>query len=384
MVSFQHIQRAERQLMHELLESEFRLAEPSSRISSAVEWNWSSDEAVLEYFVRDQSVSVFVISAGRIERITLPIQTEALREEVDFTRYGLSSASNPRRESALLFHLRRLYEVLIAPVLPLLRRRLVIVPHRFLHDLPFHALLGPDGYLAERYVVSYAPSAAAYISASRTEPDSSGRSIIIGREGPDLPAIHDEVRAVADELPNCRIAVNQTLAEVQPALESASFIHVASHAVFRGDDPAWSLLSLGSDVLAAADLNGVRVNASLVTMSACSTGKRSSRSNEVPGFVRAFSLWGVPSLIASLWEVNDEATSLLMTSFYRAIPDSPDLAENLRRAMLHVKERFAHPSFWSGFVLIGKTRLGASWAWFNRRTEQILEHTASRSVKRAN
>src|SRR5262249_39898201 len=158
----------------------------------------------------------------------------------------------------------------------------------------------------------YAPSAAAYVSASRTELNSSGRSVIIGREGPDLPAIHREVRAVADQLPNCSIAVNQTLAEVRPALENASFIHGASHAVFRGDDPAWSLLSLGTDVLAPADLIGLRINASLVTMSACSTGKRSSRSNEVPGFVRAFALWGVPSVIASLWEVNDEATSLLM------------------------------------------------------------------------
>src|SRR5262249_25058639 len=146
--------------------------------------------------------------------------------------------------------------------------------------------------------------------------------------------------------------------EIRSAMETASFIHVASHAMFRPDDPAWSLLNLGSDVLAPADLLDLKINADLVTLSACSTGRTRSRSNEVPGFVRAFSLWGVPTLIASLWEVSDEATSLLMSWFYEGIRETPDLAGQLRRAMLKVKEKFPHPSYWGGFVLIGKQKLG--------------------------
>src|SRR6185436_1790725 len=190
-----------------------------------------------------------------------------LEEEIDLTRYGLSSAGHPRRESALLFHLRRLYGALVAPLESWLKRRIVIVPHRCLNDFPFHILLGPDGYLAEHHVISYAPSASAYGLASRADAPSSGASLVIGTDGPDLPAIQREVRGVAEELPNCKIAMNGTLQEIRQELETASFVHVASHALFRSQDPAWSLLNLGADVLAPADLMELKVNASLVTLS---------------------------------------------------------------------------------------------------------------------
>ena len=148
-------------------------------------------------------------------------------------------------------------------------------------------------------------------------------------------------------------------------LETAAFIHIASHGLFRSDNPAWSLLSLGSDVLTPTDMLTLRVSADLVTMSACSTGRTYVRSNEAQGFVRAFSMWGVASLIASLWEVNDHTTSMLMSSFYGRIHHSPDIAENLRCAMLEVKREFAHPYYWGGFVLIGRQKLGTSWKYIN-------------------
>ena len=85
------------------------------------------------------------------------------------------------------------------------------------------------------------------------------------------------------------------------------------------------------------------------------------------GFVRAFLMWGVRSLIASLCDVSDHATSKLMNSFYGRIQDSPDLAENLRCAMLDVRREFEHPYYWSGFVLIGRQRLGSSWCCFKKR-----------------
>jgi CHAT domain-containing protein len=352
--------------MHELLDAEFRLAQAAPGPAGPVGLNLSPDETLLEYFISDDLVSVFVISGGGIERVVLPISTAELQNEINLTRYGLSSAGHPQRESALRFHLQRLYKVLLEPVAPLLTHRIVIVPHRCLHDFPFHVLLEPDGrYLAEHYVTTYAPSASAYVLALQRETSSSGRSLIIGADGPDLPAVQSEIGAVAHELPGCKIAMNSSLQEIRSELETASFIHVASHALFRSDDPAWSVLNLGGDVLAPADLMGLKVNADLVTLSACSTGRANSRRNEASGFVRAFSLWGVPTLIASLWEVNDKATSQVMCNFYEGFRRSPDIAENLRQAMLRVKAQFAHPCYWGGFVLIGRQKLGESWTWFN-------------------
>jgi CHAT domain-containing protein len=125
-------------------------------------------------------------------------------------------------------------------------------------------------------------------------------------------------------------------------------------------------LHLGPDVLTPSDMLNLRINADLVTMSACSTGQTYVRGNEVQGFVRAFSQWGVPSHIASLWEVNDHATSRLMSSFYGRLQDSPDIADNLRCAMLDVKREFEHPHYWAAFVLIGRQNLGRSWNWIRK------------------
>jgi CHAT domain-containing protein len=376
---FNKIQQSERMLMRELIETEFRQPASSAERFGIAELNLSADHVLLEYFVSDNSVSVFVVTNQQINLIRLPISCDDLRQEVDLTRYGLLSTGDARREAALRVHLQRLYEALLAPVAHLLRRKIIVVPHRALKDFPFHILLGPDGYVAERYAVLYAPSAAAFALASRKETASSGVSLIFGADA-DLPAVGQEVRAVAQELPNCQIQLNETVSQIRTTLESATFIHVASHSLFRSEESSWSILNLGSDVLAPIDLIDVKINADLVTISACSTGRMDSRSNEAGGFVRAFSLWGVPSLVASLWEVNDEAASALMTGFYAGFRSSPDIAENLRQSMLRVKERFPHPAHWGAFVLIGKDRLGKSWDYFRHASKSGVLRTRNADV----
>lgn len=364
------IRQNEQRLMRELIDSEFRHGKtaPASLGGQAVAV--PAGEVVLEYLITDQAVWVFLIGEALLERIQLPISATELEEEVRFARYGLSRPGDSRRQSALDHHLRRLYEVLIEPVRQRLGRRIVIIPHRFLCHLPFHALLGPHGYLAEEYITSSAPSLASYarVSGRRAarKPLARCESLIVGWAAPDLPAIESEVQAVARRLPNCTIAFNRNLEEIRPMLETATWIHIASHGIFRSDNPSCSLLNLGSDVLTPADMLNLRINADLVTLSACSTGQTYVRGNEVQGFVRAFSQWGVPSLLASLWDVNDQATSMLMTRFYDRIQDSSDIADNLRRAMLDVKGEFAHPHYWAPFGLIGRQRLERNCTDFSK------------------
>jgi CHAT domain-containing protein len=61
---------------------------------------------------------------------------------------------------------------------------------------------------------------------------------------------------------------------------------------------------------------------------------------------------GSPSVLSTLWSVNDEATAYLMTVFYENLRQM-DKAEALRRAQLRTKERYPHPFFWGAFVLNG-------------------------------
>src|SRR5213594_3341757 len=358
------IKAGEHQLAQGLLERDFRRAEPTRFQSRTSTVDLADDEVLLEYFVKDSNVSVFILRNDALHWLTLPISTTELWQEVNFTRYGLFRATDPRREPALRYHLRRLFDVLIGPIVGLLRKRIVIVPHRFLHQLPFHALLGPSGYIADEYVVSYAPSAASYESLRPNRTFCSGTSMAIGVQASDAPQILDELASVAGNLPNCTVAINQRLQDFRPALEKAAFVHIACHSVFRSDNPACSLLNVGSDVLTPMDILEVPIQAELVTISGCSTARVCVRGSEIQGFVRAFSMWGVRSLIASLWDVSDDATSKLMNSLYGRIHDSPDLAENLRCAMLDVRREFEHPYYWSGFVLIGRQKLGSSWGSF--------------------
>jgi CHAT domain-containing protein/tetratricopeptide (TPR) repeat protein len=364
------ISRKEHLFMQELLEEQFRQTADSMDDECATPTE-AADEVFLEYFIRDESVAVFVVKNGKAERVTLPVSTSALQQELTFTRYGLSRPGNSNRESALRYHLEWMYDALIAPVVPLLTGRIVVIPHKFLSHLPFHLLLGPDGYLAEHYEISYAASMATYLRTGRRSLQASPKSLILGTHASNLPAAVDELRDVAGRLPDATVALDKSFEEIRSDFESATFIHIASHGLFRQDNPEWSLLNVGSDVLSPTDILNLQVNAELVTMSACSIGKTHGRGAEVQGFVRALLQWEVPSIVAALWQVDDSATSLLMRAFYNNFQDSPDIARNLRLAMLEVRRSFPHPYYWGGFVLFGRQKLGSSWEHINQAAAKL-------------
>lgn len=357
---FDRIRQSERALLQELMSCEFNRG-ASVLAAHETPFSCRSDEVLLEYFITEKQVAVFVAAGSSVERVILPITPDDLEREVHFVRFGLMGSGAPEREAALLAHLRRLHDALIAPVEPMLKRRIVFVPHRILNSLPFHLLLGPRGYLVQDYVISYAPSASDYERASRRETASDGTSLILGTDGFDLPAASSEVSVVSRMLPDCSIALNVSIDEIRARLGRASFVHVVSHAIFRAENPSGSLLDLGGDVLAPTDLLDISIEADLVTLAACSTGKTAGKGNAISGFTRAFSLWGVPSLVASLWEVHDEASALLMKKFYENLRLSGDIAGSLRAAMLGVSAVFPHPWYWGAFILMGKSKLGRSW-----------------------
>ncbi len=153
-------------------------------------------------------------------------------------------------------------------------------------------------------------------------------------------------------------------------------LHFATHAVM-GDEIKWlsqpALVLSQSDTdetsdrfLRMEDIFNLRLNAGLVVLSACNTGKgKLVRGEGMIGLTRAFMYAGTPSVVASLWKVNDESTSLLMESFYQNLAAGQSKAEALQHAKTQLlqtlawsdtrsaEQSFAAPYFWAPFALIG-------------------------------
>jgi len=135
-------------------------------------------------------------------------------------------------------------------------------------------------------------------------------------------------------------------------------LHIACHGQFRADSPYFSSLHLADGPLTLRDAAALPLQAALVTLSACETGlNRIAPGDELLGLVRGFLLAGAPSVMASLWTVDDASTAALMGGFYRrlaASPDAPAVAQALREAQVEVLATQAHPYFWAAFSLHGR------------------------------
>lgn len=144
------------------------------------------------------------------------------------------------------------------------------------------------------------------------------------------------------------------------------YLHFATHGLVDSRHPALSALAMSrfdetgarrDGLLRLSDIYGLRLNADLVVLSACETALgRDILGEGLLGLSQGFLYAGARSLIASLWQVSDRATSELMTTFYALMLDGGlPPAEALRSAQLAVagERRWADPYFWAGFVLLG-------------------------------
>lgn len=98
----------------------------------------------------------------------------------------------------------------------------------------------------------------------------------------------------------------------------------------------------------------MKLNAELVVLSACDTGRGRITGDGVIGLSRSLITAGVPSVIVSLWSVPDAPTASLMTQFYQNLKQNPDKAQALRQAMLTTMKQHPNPRKWAAFTLIGE------------------------------
>jgi CHAT domain-containing protein len=141
-------------------------------------------------------------------------------------------------------------------------------------------------------------------------------------------------------------------------IEKFGIIHMASHGEFNPVNPLFSAIKLskGEDTdgnLEAAEIFGLKINADVVVLSACQTGLgKVTGGDDVIGLNRAFFYAGTHTIVSSLWRVSDISTAVLVKQFYRQYA-THSKADSLRMAILHVKQRHPHPSYWGAFTLVG-------------------------------
>ncbi|MBW8874135.1 MAG: CHAT domain-containing protein [Acidobacteria bacterium] len=361
----------------------------------------------LSYFVTPEETFLFVVTpaasgeADGLRVFRLAAGEKALAEETAvFRGLILRGRGQTKVEEALLVQGRRLYDLLIAPAAPWIGRadRILISPDGPLHTLPFAALVRPGKrpeWMLEWKPIHTVLSATLYAELKRgrrPQPAGSGSVVAFAdpvfpavpgaAAGPDdpplrryhaglppLPGAREEVQALAGVYGrDARVytGAEATKARVEHLPASTRCLHFACHALLDRRFPLDSALALATSkpgdngMLQAWEIfERLRIDADLVTLSACGSGLgREAGGEGLIGLTRAFQYAGARSVLASLWGVSDRSTALLMARFYARLrtgqPKDVALAE-AQRELLHGGQ-FSHPYSWAAFELNGDWR----------------------------
>jgi CHAT domain-containing protein len=357
--------------------------------------------SLLEYFVTAKEVFAWVVEREKFQfrRIELPKEklsglVKTLRESI----FTLGEREKFNEASAIL------HKQLIEPLLPhITGKELIIVSHDVLHYLPFHALVGPDGrYLIEKYPVYYL-SSASLLQFVKEKRKTGGEKVLafgnpdLGDPEKNLEFAELEAAEVKNVYPQSTVYVKKEASEEKSKSLSPTYdiLHFATHAQLDEDDPLSSAVLLAKEDkedgrLEVREIFGMDLKANLVVLSGCDTGLgKLSTGDELVGLTRAFIYAGTPSVVASLWSVDDSSTAQLMASFYRNLKTMSKV-EALRQAQLElirgegrsdllarrgvggigrlgevlrvkndspssvsVSVSTSHPYFWAPFILVG-------------------------------
>ena len=276
-----------------------------------------------------------------------------------------------------------------------------LMSSQFSNRLPLHAAWrtenGVKRSLLDDYVISYTPGIRMLYEAERRAVQPSRQdgtrstALLVADSIGDLPHSVDEVRWIGECFPDgaakTLIGPDATSAAVFASAAGRSYLHFACHAGANWYQPNYSTLILaGTEMVVAGELANLDLDAArLAVLSACESGMvvDVKSASDYTGIAAALLRAGAPSVIATLWNVNDLASSLLMRRFYvELLSGGHSPAEALRRAQLWLRDAtvaelssygsspadarrwrllgadsedrlYENPYFWAGYFLIG-------------------------------
>jgi CHAT domain-containing protein len=332
-----------------------------------------TEETLVELIVAGGSVSAVVIDSGGHRLLRGIARTEDVQQAARRLRYHIQRAG--MSGDYLLRHARHLaagmdevlnclYQHLWKPLEAHVRtERVTVIPHGMLHGLPFHAFCDSGTALLDRHEFAYSPSAALWNAGRRSEAAARRERkpgcplLVMGVPVAGIEEVVEEVEDIASVEPDARVfcGAEATLERFAAHAGECRAVHLATHALFRADNPLFSGLRFHDGWLLARDLYSLRLDCDLATLSACHTGvTQVAPGDELFGLVRGFLVAGARSIAASLWAADDKATSALMRRFYRHLAAGESRAASLRHAQKDVRETHPHAYHWAAFALIGE------------------------------
>ncbi len=376
-----------------------------------IKGNLAPNQALLEYVTGDSVVYVFYIDKFKTQATKLQMDGAKLNDQIEtFHRILNNFAIVAKDKQAAYENYTKsaywCYNNLLKPILDEATNidHLIIIPDGELGHLPYEAFLTQKApahqdysqldYLIKKYSVSYHYAASLWKENKMEAPRDNNQSIFamaaqykinsdttVSRS--DLP-IHEELRNKLSPLPAAQLEVEllakeyrgffgfdslATEKEFKQHVKNYGIIHLAMHSWLNENSPTLSGLFFTEDhgnenennLLQAYEISKLELHADLVVLSACETGYgKFEKGNGIASLARAFMYAGVPSLVVSLWQVEDLATAKIMKHFYSNLASGMDKAEAIRQAKLtfinNAKGQQAHPAYWSPFIQIGDSK----------------------------
>jgi len=365
-----------------------------------------SDSAMIEYILGNERSFLIFISCASYKVIELPCQDKIVNMLSGYLGYLEDPGMDPKTGMAAA---RRIYRDLFYPIessIPKSVTNLIIVPDGILFHLPFETLVSSHGadskadYLANRYLISYAPSASAFFyllkrpkpksyskdllafgAPSYSKPVSGGNrdsrspsQILLdlyeksGFSISPIPYSAKEVKEISRYFKADKkdVFIKKNASErilKSLNLDDYRIVHFACHAFSDESYPLRSTLVFSLENESEEDgffqvleMYKLRLNAELTVLSACQTGKGKNIQYEgVLGLPRVFFYMGSRSVISTLWSIHDKATSQFMKYFYEYYAQRTGKARALQLAKQRMMgTKYSHPFYWGAFILTGE------------------------------